>query len=376
MRVAITGGTGYIGGRLLARALDSGWSVCAVVHPDDPAPLPQAVRRIPDPGTASELARHFDDEGVQVALHLAAAQDLTDGPDASDALVEANIAFGARVLSAAHASAADGVVVAGTFSTHALGGPEYVPQTLYAATKQALRDVATYYNRSTALTVVTLELSDNYGPGDERPKFLKLLRGAAASGEVLDATPGRQVIRPLHEFGPPEADLVGPMPYTTFQSMLDDPPGFRNYWTADYLDELSDAAIDTIADQAQTLPLGPSQLFLVPWGGAIARVGEDETPLTHREAAWVVHPLALWEDPAQDARHIGWCRDFRTAMGPFKSGGVYLNFIGDEGQDRIVAAYGPQKYARLAELKARYDPDNVFHLNQNIRPARTADAPA
>jgi len=198
MRIAITGGTGYIGGRLLARALELGWSACVVVHPADPAELPADVTRIADPGSAALLAEAFAEQDVEVVLHLAASQYLTDTAEASDSLAEANLAFGARVLSAAHVAECRGVAMAGTFSTHALGGVEYVPQTLYAATKQALVDIAAYYNGSTPLTVVTLELSDNYGPGDARPKFLKLLQEAAASGEVLDATPGEQIMRPLH----------------------------------------------------------------------------------------------------------------------------------------------------------------------------------
>lgn len=198
MRLAITGGTGYIGGRLLATAVEMGWIVCAVVHPEDTSQLPAEATRISDPGSAAELAKRFDDFGVEVVLHLAASQHLTDTAEASDSLVEANVAFGARVLSAAHISGARGAVLAGTFSTHATGTGDYAPQTLYAATKQALGDIAAYYNRSTSLTAVTLELSDNYGPGDTRPKFLKLLESAARSGEVLEATPGDQVMRPLH----------------------------------------------------------------------------------------------------------------------------------------------------------------------------------
>jgi FAD/FMN-containing dehydrogenase len=97
-------------------------------------------------------------------------------------------------------------------------------------------------------------------------------------------------------------------------------------------------------------------------------VGEEETPLTQRDATWVVHPFALWQDPADDGAVIGWARGFREDLRRFASGGVYLNFIGDEGADRVRAAYGEQKYQRLA-AKGRYDPHNVFRGNQNIEPA-------
>lgn len=91
--------------------------------------------------------------------------------------------------------------------------------------------------------------------------------------------------------------------------------------------------------------------------------------MTQRDATWVVHPFAVWESPADDAAVIGWARGFREAVRRFASGGVYLNFIGDEGEDRVRAAYGEQKYRRLASIKATYDPDNVFRGNQNIKPA-------
>ena len=178
---------------------------------------------------------------------------------------------------------------------------------------------------------------------------------------------GDDVIRPLRELGT-EADLVGVVPYAEFQCSIDDPPGYRNYWTAEYIDELSDDAIAVVAEYAHTMSKEPAQTFLVPWGGAVGRVDEDETPLTQRDARWVVHPFALWEDPAEDRRNMQWGRDFAAAMRRFGSGGVYLNFIGDEGQDRVVEAFGKAKYDRLAEIKATYDPDNVFRGNQNIVP--------
>jgi FAD/FMN-containing dehydrogenase len=163
---------------------------------------------------------------------------------------------------------------------------------------------------------------------------------------------------------------VGPVPYAEFQCSIDDPPGYRNWWTAEYLHVVTDEAIDVIhAHGLRTPSPGPAQTFLIPWGGAVAQVGEDETPLTQRDASWVVHPFALWADPADDEAVIGWARTFRDDLRRLSSGGVYLNFIGDEGSDRIRAAYGEQKYARLAAIKAQYDPNNVFRGNHNIQPA-------
>ena len=179
---------------------------------------------------------------------------------------------------------------------------------------------------------------------------------------------GEQLIKPFRALGP-VADLVDPVPYADFQCSLDDPPGYRSWWTAEYLHVVTDAAIDAIHAQALATPSPtPSQTFIVPWGGAVARVGEDETPLAQRDATWVLHPFASWENPGDDDAMIGWARGFRESIRCFASGGIYLNFIGDEGSERVRAAFGDQKYARLAAVKAQYDPTNLFRGNHNIKP--------
>ncbi len=130
-----------------------------------------------------------------------------------------------------------------------------------------------------------------------------------------------------------------------------------------------DAAIDAVAARSAQLPPGPSQLFIVPWGGAVARAGADSSPLAGREAAFVVHPLLLWEDAADDERMIGLGRAYREDLRPYATGATYLNFLGDEGRDRVRAGYGERSYERLLELKAKWDGANTFHGNQNLRPA-------
>lgn len=194
------------------------------------------------------------------------------------------------------------------------------------------------------------------------------------AGDVDD---GRELVRPLRAAGP-RVDLVQPRPYAEFQSILDDVPGNRHYWSADYHDGFPDEAVDVLVDSALHAPSPLTQQILFAWGGAVARVPEEETPLTHRSAAWVTHPFAVWQDAVNDAENIAWVRRFRRDIAPWATGGVYLNFIGEEGESRIRSAYGEQKYRRLAEIKAAYDPDNVFRRNQNIVPAsasaRLADA--
>ncbi|MGZ4493727.1 MAG: FAD-binding oxidoreductase [Nocardioides sp.] len=202
------------------------------------------------------------------------------------------------------------------------------------------------------------------------------LRGTPVVAVVVcyagDPAEGAEAMAPLVEFGPPAANLVQPMPYVAVQQLLDgaNPKGMRNYWTADFLADLPDAAIDTLVTHAgaPTSPL--SQVILLAGGGAVARVPEDATAFGQRTAPWNVHYLSMWPDPATDEANIRHTRSMSGAMKPWTTGRAYLNFIGDEGGDRVAAAYGPEKYARLQQLKRIWDPDNVLHHNQNITPAR------
>jgi FAD/FMN-containing dehydrogenase len=181
---------------------------------------------------------------------------------------------------------------------------------------------------------------------------------------------GEEWVRPLKEFGPPEVDLVEPMPYTVAQTLLDpgNPPGRNNYWKAENLDELSDEAIDTIVVHAGKIISPFTALLIQPVGGAISRVGEDETAIGGRDAACVVHGISMWENPAESEINITWAREFMQAMEPFAKPGVSLNFTSDQTQDKVRASFGDEKYERLVALKDKYDPTNLFRLNQNVRP--------
>ena len=182
---------------------------------------------------------------------------------------------------------------------------------------------------------------------------------------------GQEVLRPLLEFGPPALNMVQPMPYVELQKMIDEgnPKGLQNYWTADFLSELPDEAVDVFVSHA-TRPVSPvSQMLLVPGGGAIARVPEDATAFGQRSAPWIVHYLSVWPDPADSDTNIAYTRAFASAMKPWGTGRAYLNFIGDEGLGRVEAAFGPERYARLRTIKRAWDPTNLFRHNQNIPPA-------
>jgi FAD/FMN-containing dehydrogenase len=184
----------------------------------------------------------------------------------------------------------------------------------------------------------------------------------------------RDVVRPLLEMRP-AGEVITAIAYADLQCMLDDPPGYRNYWSAEYLRDLPDEAVQRFCAGAYDMVIpSPSQHLLLPWGGAVARNG-DGWPMANRDAPWVVHPLGLWEDPADDEKARRWARDLRDAMRPWSTGAAYLNFIGDEGANRVVAGYGRENYDRLTGIKAEYDSHNVFNRWHNIVPGKPAVAP-
>jgi FAD/FMN-containing dehydrogenase len=177
----------------------------------------------------------------------------------------------------------------------------------------------------------------------------------------------RQAVAPMLQLGH-EGEMIAEMPYAELQCMLDDPPGHRNYWSATYLESFPDEAVERhCARTADMIVPSPSQQALAPQGGAVAR-GRADYPIPWRQAPWFVLTFGMWEDPTDDERAKQWAGNVRADLHPWASDAIYLNFIGDEGHDRVVAGLGPENYRRLAAIKAEYDPDNVFHLNHNIKP--------
>ncbi|UXY18991.1 FAD-binding oxidoreductase [Streptomyces cynarae] len=177
----------------------------------------------------------------------------------------------------------------------------------------------------------------------------------------------RKLAQPLLAL-PHPAEVVSAMPYADFQCMLDVPPGLRNHWSAEYLTALPDELVDIFCARAPSMPVPSScRHVLFPQGGAVA--GPPEYPVPYRDAAWTVHPFGVWEDPADDEKALRWVRDVRADVRPWRTGAVYLNFIGDEGRDRVVAGLGTENLNRLARVKRQHDPDNVFRYNHNIPPA-------
>jgi FAD/FMN-containing dehydrogenase len=264
-----------------------------------------------------------------------------------------------------------GVATAFEFALHPLGPTVLAGLMLWSGTRG--RDVVELMREVMADAPDELSMAAVYLTGPPEPFVPAHLQGALCSalafmwaGDAMED--GEPYAKRFRDLGP-EVDLVGPIPYVQFQSMIDDPPGLRNYWTGDYLAELGDGAIDVYVEHSAQMPVPSAcQSILFPWGGAVARVSAADTPMAQRDATWVAHPFVLWERAEDDEQHLAWGRGISADLKRFTSGGTYLNFIGDEGHDRVRAAFG-DNYDRLERVKSTYDPDNFFRRNQNIAPA-------
>jgi FAD/FMN-containing dehydrogenase len=192
---------------------------------------------------------------------------------------------------------------------------------------------------------------------------------------VLYAGPveeGEPVVQELKQaLGPPALDLVMPLPYLGVQQLLDagNPPGRPQYWKSDTLKEMSDGAIEKLVEHANRIKSPFTVVVLEAKGGAIASVPEDSMALVGRSAPFAFYGISQWEDPAESEQHIAWAREFGEAMEPYAGKDIALNFVMDEGVEKVQATFGPEKYARLVALKDEYDPGNLFRRNQNIKPS-------
>jgi FAD/FMN-containing dehydrogenase len=191
---------------------------------------------------------------------------------------------------------------------------------------------------------------------------------AAYAGPLEDA---EGALRPLRAFGPPALDLVEPMPYVALQQLFDAdyPPGMRHYWTGDFLTGLPDEVIDVLCRFHLSKPSPGTEILLLPDAGAGARLAAGAMAIQPHEAPFNIHITSMWQDPAEDEANVAWTRELSAALRPFTTGRVYVNFIGDEGEERVVASFGADGYRRLQALKDRYDPGNLFRTSQNVRPS-------
>ena len=196
---------------------------------------------------------------------------------------------------------------------------------------------------------------------------------AVLACHCADPAAGRELLRPITELGP-AVNMFAEMPYLALQGMLDGgaPPGLQNYFRAGYLNELSDDFIAVALEHFTRAPFPMDAVHIHQLGGAVAKAASESTAFGNRDAAFAFNVIATTPDPSLQEAQVKWARTLADALEAFGTGGVYVNFLGDEGEGRVRAAYGESRYDRLVQLKDRYDPGNLFRLNQNIPPSRNS----
>lgn len=227
------------------------------------------------------------------------------------------------------------------------------------------RDMLRFFRDTTATLPDELSVFAGLIHSPEGAKLAAMI--ACYSGSLED---GERAVKPIKEFGSPVMDVIGPMPYSQLNGMLDAgyPKGALNYWKSSFLRELSDDAIDAAIECFGACPTPMGQMLLEHFHGAATRVGVSETAFPHRADGYNLLVLSQWMEHAETDRCTGWARTSYSRMEPFVGAGRYVNYLGDdEPGDPVVAAYGPN-YKRLQEIKTKYDPTNFFHMNQNIKP--------
>jgi FAD/FMN-containing dehydrogenase len=256
-----------------------------------------------------------------------------------------------------------GIVTSFEYRLHSLGPVVLAGPVFHPAARA--REVLRFYREFTAdepdeLTTYAGLLT---GPdGTPLVGIVPVYAGAPEKGEKLVAA--------ARKFGPPVVDQIGPMPYLAVQQMFDPafPPGRYNYWKSSLAPRITDALIEAVVEHMARVPSPHSAIMLEHYHGAYARTRPAETAYPHRTSTYDVVIIANWTEPAHNERNIAWARNLFEAVQPQISDGVYVNFLGDEGAERVHAAYG-ENYGRLAALKRTYDPTNFFRMNQNIRPS-------
>jgi len=207
------------------------------------------------------------------------------------------------------------------------------------------------------------------------PPFPQALHGQTVCAIMCSGTGDMEsaaaIFKPLTEFGPPLLALAHPMPYPFLQSIFDglQPHGLHHYWKADFVHELTDEAIAEHIKFGPSIPTVHSAVHIYPLDGAVHDVGKNETAFAYRDVKFVHIIAAVTPDPEPLPRYRDWAKSYWAALQPLSAGGGYVNFLMDEGEDRIASSY-LENHARLASIKAKYDPDNLFQVNQNIKPAK------
>lgn len=267
-----------------------------------------------------------------------------------------------------------GIVTSFEFRLHSVGPMVMLCATMYPLAKA--KDILRTWREFTTTAPDELSSIAQIWSVPQAPDFPEDTRGKpvviAAGVYAGPVNEGEQLVQPLRELDTPVLDLSGPMPFTAVQSAFDPffPKGEHlNYWKSIYLNDLNDEVIDAILVHAGNRPSPRTLVNHWHMGGTVGRVGSEDTAFGDRSAPFLLEISSSWSDPQDSERNVTWTREFWSAMRPFSSGGLYLNFQGlaEQGEDPVRAAYGAN-YERLVALKTKYDPTNLFRLNQNIRP--------
>ena len=266
-----------------------------------------------------------------------------------------------------------GIVTSFRYALHPLGptilgGLMFHPQSLAPTLLRFYRDfIATAPDELTTIPILRRAPALPVVPPEVQGTPVITI-GVCYAGPVEE---GERVIKPLRDFAKPIVATVAPKPFTVHQAMLDaaQPKGRHYYSKSEDLRELDDPSIDVLVEHAGRIESPTSLIAAFQLGGAVSRVGEDDTAYSHRQAAFTLNMNASWDPPAAGDEHVKWARELAEATQPH-SAGVYVNFLGDEGADRVRAAYGDAKYERLVALKNKYDPTNFFRHNQNVVPSK------
>jgi FAD/FMN-containing dehydrogenase len=265
-----------------------------------------------------------------------------------------------------------GVITRFEFALHPVGpqvtaGLVVFPQAEAQAVLRRYRALAATLDNATTVWAVLRQAPPLpfLAPAHHGSAMLALALCSTQPADAAAATLAR-----VRALGTPIGEHVGAVPYTAWQQAFDAllVPGARNYWKSHNFTALGDDAIDTMVAYAGTVPTGQCEIFLAQMGGKVGAIGAAATAYPHRDAQYVLNVHTRWDDAADDARCIGWARDFFDAAAPHASGGVYVNFLTDDERERVAQAYGGN-LARLARVKREFDPQNLFRSNQNIAPA-------
>jgi FAD/FMN-containing dehydrogenase len=268
-----------------------------------------------------------------------------------------------------------GVVTSFEFQAH-LHGPEVVAGLMLYPMDHA-EEVLALFREVTASASDRLCCALIMRKAPPLPVIPEIMHGKPVAGIIVcysgPLEEGEEAVLPIKRFGRPIVDTIGRKPFVAHQQFLDvgQPFGRRYYWKSDYFDDALPAAADeTVIAHAGAIRSPHSALLVMHLGGAAARVPEGATAVGNRRAEFVFNIQGAWEEPAEDQMHMAWARGFWSAMRRFSSGGTYVNFLTEDAEEeRVRAAYGPDLYDRLARIKARFDPHNLFRSNQNIMPA-------